>query len=294
MRTFRPDVVNVHFPDRQIPFVLWLRRYFRFRLVVSLHGDEIERYTESEQYSNSGQARTRWVPRGSVKRMQLILGEADAVTACSSYLLGKAVELEASVIHKGQAIYNGVDLDRFSDKTSYVYPRPYILAYGRMTYKKGFDMLLKAFAQIVAQCPNIDIVLAGDGEERRTLQIQVQQLGIGERVRFFGPATPQEVVRLLNGSLGVIIPSRQEPFGIVAIEAMAADKPILATQVGGLVEILRNSGASFVDPTIASIRDAIVPWIDAAQSRESIHTLLPDRYDWRHITAQFEHVYLCS
>ena len=46
MREFRPDVVNVHFPDAQIPFVHWLRRRFRFRLVASLHGNEVARFTQ--------------------------------------------------------------------------------------------------------------------------------------------------------------------------------------------------------------------------------------------------------
>ncbi len=79
-RKFQPDVVNVHFPLSQNPFVLWLSRRFSFRLVVSVHGSEI-----------LGSATP-----GNRRILRAILREADAVTACSRYLLSKAAELESA------------------------------------------------------------------------------------------------------------------------------------------------------------------------------------------------------
>ena len=293
MHTFRPQVVNVHFPDNQIPYVLWLRRHFSFRLVASLHGHEIERFFEADQdeLHQSAFAATR-ERRSSAEQMRVLLRSADAVTACSRYLLDKAITLEPTVVAKGQAIYNGVDLQRFREKTAHPHSRPYILAYGRMTYKKGFDLLIEAFAPVAARCSDLDLVLAGDGEERSNLQARVRQLGMEARVHFYGRATPQQVVQLLNGCRGVVIPSRQEPFGIVAIEALAAGKPVLATQVGGLVEVLQGSGSYFVSPNVLELQQALLRWIDSIDGRiREYPTFSPERHDWKHIVGQFEQVY---
>ena len=239
MRAFRPDIVNVHFPEAQIPFVLWLRRRFDFRLVVTLHGDEIERWFGAERTTDREPRITRRRVRlSALRRLRMILQEADAVTACSRYLLDKAIQLEPSVARKGHVTYNGIDPERFGNKTSYCHPRPYILAFGRLTYKKGFDLLLEAFARVASEHSHADLILAGEGEERAALETQAQELGLAERMYFFGRATPEEVVRLLNGCLFVVVPSRWEPFGIVALEAVAAGKPVLASRVGGLIELL--------------------------------------------------------
>jgi len=292
MQTFRPEVVNVHFPDSQLPFVLWLRRRFAFRLVVSLHGHEVERWFEPETDMIADQPNAGRRGRGAaISRLRSILQEADAITACSRYLLDKAIQIEPAAA-KGRVIYNGVDLERFHDKTPYLHQRPYILAFGRLTYKKGFDMLLDAFAQVALEHQHVDMILAGEGEERQRLQAQVGRLGLAERVLFFGRADACEVVRLLNGCRFVVVPSRQEPFGIAALEALAAGKPVLATCVGGLVELVQGPGTRLVVPSVAAIRQGLAQWLDRGATSDTI--LAADRleqHSWRHVVAQFERVY---
>lgn len=264
LRSFCPDVVNVHFPDAQTPYVLWLRRRFDFRLVVSLHGDEVLRWGKDEGRTTEDERRRTKDERG-LGQLRAVLREADAVTACSGYLLGRAVELEVSIAGKGHVIHNGVDVERFRNSTPYQRARPYIFAYGRFTHKKGFDLLLQAFSQLTADVPPVDLILAGDGEERASLEKQAQHLGLADRVFFYGRAQPQEIVRLLNGSLFVVVPSREEPFGIVALEALAAGKPVLATRVGGLPEILSSldgRGAALAHPTVGGLAQGLGQWLE--------------------------------
>jgi glycogen(starch) synthase len=317
MQNFRPEVVNVHFPDAQVPFVLWLRRWFDFRLVVSLHGHEIERWFLDEPLSIVHR------PLSMLRRLRTILQEADGVTTCSRYLLNKAIQLEPSVAEKGRVIHNGIDPRRFKDKTSYPHPRPYILAYGRLTYKKGFDMLQSAFAQVARGHPGVDLIVAGDGQEREALQSQAHGLELDRRVHFFGRATPKEVVQLLNGCLFVVLPSREEPFGIVALEALAAGKPILATRVGGLPELLTEAGSPqtavhslplvdsdrwsadheceasnvesqtlLVEPSVAGLAKGLAKWLELAE-----RSLLPaslsralETYSWKQVVDLYEKV----
>ncbi len=240
LQAFQPHVVNIHFPDGQIPFILPLCRGRPFRLAASLHGDEVMRFTGGEGSAPAPECESRG--------LKALLREADAVTACSPNLLAAAARLEPSVAAKGVAIHNGIDPERFADKTPHVHRRPYVLAYGRLTRKKGFDLLLEAFARLGAGAAHADLLLAGDGEERPNLEALARRLGLADRVCFLGRVGPSDVVRLLNGCVCLVVPSRAEPFGIVALEGLAAGKPVVATRVGGMGPFLeeflarRNAG----------------------------------------------------
>lgn len=300
MRSFRPEVVNVHFPDHQIPFVLALRRQFEFRLVVSLHGHDVERFGKTSV---------------AMKPLQSILREADAVTACSQHLLDEAIRVEPSIEAKAQVIHNGVDPERFADKSFHFHPRSYVFAFGRLTHKKGFDMLLEAFAQAEAAVQGSDLIIAGEGEEWNALCRQARRLGLTGRVHLRGRATPEEVVRLLNGSLFVVVPSRSEPFGIVALEALAAGKPLLATTTGGLAEFLtefsddklksehsKNSlfestpVVTLVEPTVDELAKGLrqmfeLPLVD---SDGTVDYRIADKYSWEEVTRCYESVLVDS
>jgi glycogen(starch) synthase len=288
MRTFRPEVVNIHFPDAQVPFVHWLRRWFDFRLVVSLHGHEIERWFLDEPSSIVHR------PSSMLRRLRSILQEANAVTACSHYLLSKAIQLESSVAEKGRIIQNGIDAERFKDETSYPHPRPYILAYGRLTYQKGFDMLLSAFAQVAQGNPKVDLIIAGDGQEREALQSQARGLELDRRVHFFGRATPKEVVQLLNGCLFVVVPSRSDTFGITALEALAAGKPVLATRVGGLPELLDGSVHRLVEPAVDALVEGLGEWLARHSEIKMLGERNRDRavkYAWPQVVKRYLEAY---
>ena len=157
----------------------------------------------------------------------VLLRNADAVTACSRYLLGEAVKFENSIAPKALVIHNGIEPERFDDTSPYPHPRPYVLAYGRLAFKKGFDLLVRSFAKIATSRPNLDLVIAGEGEQRSALERLSARSGIGGRVYFYGRASQPEIIRLLNGCRMVVVPSRQEPFGIAALEALAAGRPVL-------------------------------------------------------------------
>lgn len=311
MRSFRPDVVNVHFPAHQTHFVLALRHWFGFRLVVSLHGSDIDSVT-----MNSSVRKDKAPDSVATKRLQLILREADAVTACSKPLLDQAIVLEPSIARKAQVIHNGIDPQRFLDKAPYPHPRPYALAIGRLVHSKGFDMLLKAFAQAESVSRGVDLIIAGEGEEQNALTLRAQQLGLASRVHFIGRATPEKVIRLLNGSLFVVVPSRSESFGIAALEALAAGKPVLATNTGGLPELLAEFGegtlrtdqqplsirrnSSFgpgpvvrlVDPNAEELANGLRQMCELPGNDSSVmgHYRISDKYSWAQVARCYENV----
>lgn len=254
-REFRPDVVNVHFPLSQSPFVLWLSRRFSFRLVVSVHGSEILGSTST----------------GNRRMLRVILREADAVTACSRYLLSKTAELEPVTARKGTVIHNGIDPRRFADRTPFAHPRPYIFGFGRLTYSKGFDLLLRAFAKVAQAWPEVDLIVGGDGEESGALAQMAAALKLDGRVIFPGRLDPGQVVTYLNGCRFLVIPSRSETFGIIALEGLAAGKAVLAANTGGLPEILGAwpDRALLVQPSVDGLREGINAWLEREPPRSS-------------------------
>ncbi len=276
-QTFQPHVVNFHFPTYLTHFVLWLRRRHTFRLVISLHGDDVLGYATRSAYEKH--------------QFRQLMAQADAITACSANLLQLAIDLVPSIAARAAVHYNGVELARFADQTPFVHPRPYMFTFGRLVATKGFDLLLDAFARIAAASPDLDLLVAGDGELQQALRTQADQLGIHDRVYFLGRATPGQVVQLLNGAQFVVLPSRSEPFGITAVEAMAAGKAVLATRVGGFPEVLPVPPNQLVAPEPEALCQALADWLgrlDEVRQLGEQNRVHAQRFDLTGILRQYE------
>ncbi|HVO65213.1 MAG TPA: glycosyltransferase family 4 protein, partial [Syntrophales bacterium] len=128
--------------------------------------------------------------------------------------------------------------------------QPYIFAAGRFVHKKGFDILIRAFHSLIERGYDSDLILAGDGPElpnyvelANTLKVNwvKRNQNLDEKspcLIFWGWANKDEIKALMAGSEVFVVPSRKEPFGLVVLEAMAAETPVIATNVGGIPEIL--------------------------------------------------------
>ncbi len=111
---------------------------------------------------------------------------------------------------------------------------PLVVGLGRLSPEKGFDLLITAFADVLSAFPTARLLIAGDGPERESLHTLAVKL---DGACHF-PGRVENPVSLLKTASIVAVPSRQEGQGIVALEAMAAHKPVVATNVGGLAETI--------------------------------------------------------
>lgn len=109
---------------------------------------------------------------------------------------------------------------------------PLVLFVGRMEYQKGPDLLVDAIPLVLRQRPDTQFILAGQGTMKCELQARCSRLP----AQFPGNITDPEYVRLLNACDAVVVPSRNEPFGLVPLEAWSARKCPIVTDVGGLAE----------------------------------------------------------
>ena len=120
-----------------------------------------------------------------------------------------------------------------------------ISAMGRMVKKKGFDVLIRALEKMNAQGHDIVLHLGGDGPEKKNLQQLASELGISNRVVFTGWVS--DVSGFLRGTSLFVLPSYDEPFGIVVLEAMSQGVAIVSTPTQGPIEILDDRIAWFAE-----------------------------------------------
>jgi glycosyltransferase involved in cell wall biosynthesis len=234
---FKPDVVNLHYAGNPTFFVWLLHTFMRFKLVVSLHGSDVWHEAIRTAFD-------RWLFRAVLRR-------AAAVTACSQTLLSDALALAPEGRANASAIYNGVNVDRFAHALPYVHARRYVFAVGRLIPRKGFAILIAAFARIADDYPDLDLLIAGEGGQRADLEAQIARAGLVDRIHLLGSQPPDAVASLMRGAGVVVVPSWEEAFGIVVIEGMAAGRPLVVTRLDGMIEAAGDAVVEWVAPNDA-------------------------------------------
>jgi len=117
----------------------------------------------------------------------------------------------------------------------------------RLTKEKGADHLLKAIALAQEFIPHLELVVIGDGPEKKNLVWVAKKLGIGQKVKFVG--FQENVIDWINNFEIFVLPTREkESFGLVLLEAMARGKPVVATSVGGIPEVVEDKVTGLLVP----------------------------------------------
>ncbi len=167
-----------------------------------------------------------------------------------------------------------------------------IVAHGRFVHKKGFDLLIKSFANI--QNNDMALFIAGDGPERASTIRLASRLNLQDRVHF--PGWQNDIRRfLLQGDL-FILPSRDEPFGIALLEAMSCGIPVVSTKCHGPIEILDESVAYLCEiDSVASLTQAIKTAVADPQGRlskaQAALALFQEHYAIDKAVIEFEALY---
>jgi glycosyltransferase involved in cell wall biosynthesis len=121
-------------------------------------------------------------------------------------------------------------------------------ALGALRPIKGFDILIRAFAQAFVHHPPVSIEIGGEGPERESLARLAVDLGVGEQVLFSGPLVRSEVPEWMSAGDAFVVSSRLETFGVVVIEALAMGLPVVATRCGGPEFIVGSDDGVLVPP----------------------------------------------
>jgi glycogen(starch) synthase len=226
-----------------------------------------------------------------------VLRSADRINACSNAVLAEARRRLPDRAPRMTSIPYGAEIPGAAVRPRQL-EEPVILCYGRMVRPKGFDLALQAFAAIVRTWPQARLCLAGDGPERPRLEELAARLGVEDRVDFAGWVKPDDVPELLNRATLVVVPSRwEEPFGLVALEAGAMARPVIAARAGGLAEAVEHqrTGWLVTRESVAEFATAIDRLLREPELAEALgqaaRRRVADRFSWDRCARSYEDLY---
>jgi glycosyltransferase involved in cell wall biosynthesis len=226
------DVVHAH-DWLTASAMIWIKQGRGRKTVFTFH---------STEYGRSGNRFLEGRCRRVREQERAATYWADRVITVSHSLKKEIMWMYETPEWKISTIYNGVnvhDYDGFINpgeiKARYgIGPTdPTILFSGRMVHQKGPDVLVEAIPALLRYHPSTKFVFAGDGEMRESLEIRARYLRVAHATRFLGYKNGHELTNLYKACDVVCVPSRNEPFGIVVLEAWSAGKPVVVTRNGG-------------------------------------------------------------
>jgi len=292
LRDWRPDVVHAHDWLVAHPAIA-LAEFFDVPLVATLHATEAGRH--------SG-----WVA-GHINRQVhsvewWLANEADTLITCSSSMRDEVIELfspgpdtDVTVIH------NGIDLTawEFAERRRAVGPAELLFA-GRLEYEKGVQDLITALPLIRRRHPGTTLTVAGEGTQREWLAGLAVNHRVADAVTFLGNQDHDALVRLMRRCEAIVLPSRYEPFGIIALEAAASGIPLVTSTAGGLGEAVHDgtTGLTFPPAQAPDLAAAVIATLDdpaaaAARARRA-RALLTEEFTWQAVAERTAAVYAAS
>jgi rhamnosyl/mannosyltransferase len=186
----------------------------------------------------------------------------DRALAASQEIARVAASLAPGV--RVEALTNGVDTDLFSPReiAGGRAGAPRIIVPRRLVPKNGVETFLRAFPALKARVPGVRAIIAGDGPERARLEQLAKELGVAFDVEFLGPSPHERMPELFAAAEVAVVPSLMEATSVAALEAMACGVPVVASDVGGLPEIVDSSVGALVPPGDAgALAEAMVALI---------------------------------
>lgn len=220
-RRFEPDLVHVH---NAVGFGLWgLRTRFK-PTIVSVWGTDVVEF-----------------PSGPFSRslIRKVLTKADHITATSGELKRVTATRCPGAASKISVVPFGVNLppEPFAPPS----PRPLRLVFAKAHHHRyGPDILIKAMVQVIRVIPDVQLTLAGVGEMSDSLRELITELGLSDTISLPGFIQPEKIYELLREHHIMVMPSRHEAFGVAALEAGACSRPVIAADVGGVSEVVRD------------------------------------------------------
>ncbi len=143
---------------------------------------------------------------------------------------------------------NGIAFETYSSPPEHSSVRSFnFFVVSRLVHRKGIDQLLEAMANVVKECPSVQLGIAGAGPQRKELERLVSELGIESNVDFLGFVSEKRKIALLHEADIFVFPSRQEGFGIAVLEAMATGTPVVANDLDVLDDLVPDGANRLVD-----------------------------------------------
>jgi glycosyltransferase involved in cell wall biosynthesis len=226
------------------------------------------------------------------------LTKSDKVLGPSAYMLSAWEAMGVSMRDKYAVIPNGVNLSEIRGSlgpASKLKGKYNVLFPGGARFVKGGDLVVRAMPAVIAEMPDVHLYVAWNVPPDHEMRRMVKHFGLDDNVTFLGSLPKRELQSLLSSADMLVMPSRDEAFGIVYLEAMALGKPIVASNKGGIPEVVTNGrNGILVDLDPGQIAQAIVRLCrDEGLRTEMSRNDLEDtaRFDWSRVADEYLRVY---
>ena len=239
IKRIKPDVVHAHYAFYAGFLAVITKPIHKAPVVITSRGEDIQLNREigyGMRNSRSKSILVRFALRNCDKHILI------------SNSLEKDAEEAGSSVEKIQTIYNMFvppnikitekDIENLKKKYMIPFDKKIILSVSRLHPKKGLNYLIEAMAKVLRKHPDAFLVIAGEGEERQRLEKLVKDENLECEVKFTGLVMGRDKLALIKGCDIFCMPSIEEAFGIALFEPMYYSKPIVATNVGGIPEVL--------------------------------------------------------
>jgi len=229
---------------------------------------------------------------------------ADGVVVCSHYMRGQVADVFGVDEARVRVIPNGIDPldlapvdDLAALRARFARPsEKLVLLIGRLVYEKGFQVALDALPRVIDRVGDVRFLVAGSGTHEQELKAQAERLGLDRHGTFLGWIGDDVLRSLYRIADLTVVPSLYEPFGLVALEAMASGCPCIVSDTGGLREVVPNDDVGIrvqaSDPRALADQMALVLANPALRFRivtEAAEHIA--RFDWTEVAARTAALY---
>jgi len=288
VRRHRIDVIHAHWFLPQGLVAGLAKPFLRRPIVMTAHGADV------------------FTTRSPFRRL-LLRGAARSADVATVNSIPMHAELERLTGHDSQVIPMGVDTAQFRPNSDgdvgngeRVRSTPRLLFVGRLAEKKGVKYLVQALPEVLEASPNATLTIVGDGPERSDLAAQVRRLGLTEHVEFAGSVTNEQLPDWYRAADVFVAPSvvsaegDTEALGVVLLEAAACGVPLVASNVGGISDIVRDgeTGLLVAPESPSELARAILRLIQDERLRGQLSgnalRHVAANFSWESVTARFD------
>lgn len=273
----KPDIIHAHFLNYAVISVK-LAKKEGIPLVITEHSS----YLNADKLSKS-----------IIRRAEKAYSAASAIISVSDSF---AKKIKKNIGYDSVVIYNIASIDQFEmgRSAARVFKQFEFASSGSLLEKKGFDVLISAFSEVVKKYPSCRLTIYGDGPEKRNLLILTKKLHIENNVEFYGAYKKEEIPDLYSTADAFVLASHGETFGVVYIEAMAVGLPVIATACGGPESFVTQRTGYLVEKNnVQQLCDAMLRMIEhrADFDEQYIRAYVKDNFSSDVIARKITQVY---
>jgi 1,4-alpha-glucan branching enzyme len=269
-----------------------LKDFYSIPLVTTIHATEHGRnqgiYTDLQQKIHDEE--------------HSLVAASDQIIVCSEHM---KLEVERLFISSAPVIVipNGVEINKLLEKNQHEVMKiengnkPYFFSIGRMVHEKGFETIINVAANLKKGQHDVQFIIAGKGPMLEHYRQMVKKLELEDSVSFIGYISDEVRNEYMNQCKAVIFPSLYEPFGIVALEAMAFKKAVVASETGGLKSVVKHghTGLLFKPNQPSNLEEQVLRLLEDGELTERLGEkgfhLAKSMFGWDRIAEQTAHVY---